>query len=1436
MKFWKYGNALIGILLSAFACNAEPSAPPPVRIAYNYCTLSYTFAYYSDAEWDAEIDRLAKAGYNVALVTDGTFKVWQATLRELGVSEEEIAKFIPDETARAWWLMDNLYGEGGPLDQKTIDEDGARGRRICEKMRAKGIEPILQGFYGMWIDANPKTTNHQTTKLPNHLTIIPQGRWQCYTRPPMIDPTCPAFAKIAEVWYRNLEKVYGIKPKYLAGDLFHEGGKSKGVDVTAAARAVQGAQQAAFPGVTWVVQGWLSNPTPALLAGLDPEITLIEALVPQMNAFDKDEAVCNLQWGDFPWVWCEVLNFGGKHGLHGNLKTFARLGRAAKGKGAKTFRGYGSLSEGFFTNPVCYDLFHEMMMRPIGSEMTDAELAAWLDRWVDKRYGLSNSQPTTLNLQLREAWRLLAETVYDCPRDHGGPFEDLICAKPAWDVKRASSWGPKSGPWYDSAKLEKALELMKRGAFILWSNRSPWTEIDADVYDVERQVRADRFRSLLPKMKESPETRKEAEKIFASICGEDISDVPPEFRLSTYENRARARAGERGAKAWRRMITTWAGEKFGRTPLADYAMREYAELMRDYYIPRWREFLKKAETGHRASTLDLAGDGWRLEGKGEGNHGEIALPIRVPCDVQTALFDAGKLIDPSWGDNEKRAQWPGEQDWTYSREFDVPADFLENDSIILRLEDCDTFCTVKVNGEVAGVTSNRFMRYDFDVKRLLRPGRNTISGFFRSPEAVASELKKLYPDIPYGVANVKPNLTEGMPLIRKPACHGGWDWGLAQMVVGFCGKVELVGARASRVDYVYCDQDFAPDYSSVKVTVNVEAFAPKSGSVPFEVSLGGETKNETRALAAGMNKVKFEFAIAKPRLWWPVGQGEQNLYKLSVKTADGVISRRIGLRTAKLVNEKYIDPTSGEERLSFAFEINGRRIFAKGVNMIPTDAFDARQEEKYRPLLLAARECNMNMVRVWGGGQFERDSFYALCDELGLMVFHDLMFGCSRNPVDPWYMALVEAETRHQVKRLRDSPSIVLWAGDNECIGTALGGHVDAGPKKDRERRVAHWVDCWKKRTAEQSKWMKELDPSRVFWPSSPCDGFDDPCKVYNKPRNGDWHTYSEGAWLGARPNFCSEYGFQSYPSKDVALSFVKPEDVDPAKPLFAYHQKSEYGNGMLTAAIGKYYRKPKGGLSGENLIYISLNNQARLLRRGSEAWRVQMPYCMGELIWQLNDNWPVASWSLVEFGGKWKPAMYEARRFFAPVAAFVTSPKKGVITLTAVNDGPKAVGVKVKLRLMTFDCKTLTTETFDAKVEPCKAVLLKEYSEEVFGTEWSRRGRFLVVDVEADDPSVKTWQSGWFFDDPKTLNMEKPDIKMEVKDDGGKWLVTLSTDKPVFGVWVNATGVAGEFSDNHIALLPGEPRALEFKPREATTSFEDFRKSLSVKHLRATY
>lgn len=552
-------HKIIGAILASLVlgCKAEVS---PLRIAYNYCTLSYTFAYYSDADWTGEVDRLAEAGYNTALVIDGTFKVWQMTLRDLGYSDEAIFAFIPDECARAWWLMGNLTGEGGPIDQATIDDDGVRGRLICDMMRERGIEPILQGYVGM---------------MPlGHPTAIPQGRWSCYERPPILDPTSEEFARVAEIWYKNLQEVYGFAPKFLAGDLFHEGGKTASINVTAATRCVQAAQQKAFPGVTWVVQAWQANPTAEVRAGLDPRYTLIEALVKDMSAFAAKGSVCNLDYGELPWVWCEVLNFGGNHGLYGNLKTFARMGRAAKGKGAKTFRGYGSLSEGFFTNPVCYALFEEMMKRPCGSEMSDADLRKWLEDWVERRNGFKDER-------LSEAWRILADTVYACPRIQEGAVENVMCAKPSWRANNASSWGPRGGLWYDNAKLERAAELLRNcGA------------LREDYVDVMRQCYANRARALVPNLKDNLYARRE----FLSLMDKEASVLAEiaAFRLSSYEAQARTRAGERGAKAFRRMITTWADPKYGVSELTDYANREYSELIRGYYLSRWDAFFSQA--------------------------------------------------------------------------------------------------------------------------------------------------------------------------------------------------------------------------------------------------------------------------------------------------------------------------------------------------------------------------------------------------------------------------------------------------------------------------------------------------------------------------------------------------------------------------------------------------------------------------------------------------------------------------------------------------------------------------------------------------------------------------------------------------------------------------------------------------------------------------
>lgn len=569
---------------------AAAAAPrqAPLRIAYNYCTLGYTMAGWGESEWDAEIDRLAERGYNVALVTAGLPKVWSLVLREFGMSDGDIRAFIPDEWAQPWWSMGNLEGEGGPLDDEAVERDAALGRRIVKRMAERGIRPLLQSFTGLLPTSAASLSRFAGAKF------IEQGRWARYVRPTLLIPTDPAFAPAAAVWYRRLREVYGVDDiPFLAGDLFHEGGSTKGVDVPACISAVQAAQQAGCPGAVWFVQSWRQNPTPQVCAGLDPRFSLIEGLCGDMGrGYGRDTG-----WGRLPWVWCEVGNFGGNHGLYGNLRTLARAGRVAKGLASNQFRGWGALSEGYFTNPVCQDLFDDMMMRPVGSEMTEAALDAWLKTWAGKRYGAFGDP------RLDEAWRLLKDSVYNCPRAQHGAVKNPMTLSPGWDLGAAYSavaafQDAKSDFYWNPADVEKAAVLFTEVGSEIAAGR-PSARGDAcleafafDWANTVRQVLADRATSIIPALRGESSARA---RMLTLIAAEDsLLACVPEFRLDTYEREASARAGARGPVAFRRMITTWRDPVRPERNLNDYACRDYSGLLGGYYLARWSAFFRHA--------------------------------------------------------------------------------------------------------------------------------------------------------------------------------------------------------------------------------------------------------------------------------------------------------------------------------------------------------------------------------------------------------------------------------------------------------------------------------------------------------------------------------------------------------------------------------------------------------------------------------------------------------------------------------------------------------------------------------------------------------------------------------------------------------------------------------------------------------------------------
>lgn len=800
-----------------------------------------------------------------------------------------------------------------------------------------------------------------------------------------------------------------------------------------------------------------------------------------------------------------------------------------------------------------------------------------------------------------------------------------------------------------------------------------------------------------------------------------------------------------------------------------------------------------------ATTLSLAGE-WALTGTSPGGRPVVCV-ASVPGDVQTALVAAGVIPDTFFGTNELIAAWVNRTDWTLARTFTADAALLAAKSVVLRLEDVDTFATICVNGTPVGRTTNRFRRWEFDVKPLLRVGANTVTGVFRPAWTVSEEEAARAPrPVPCNKNGDVPTIN----YIRKPQCHGGWDWGITQMTAGFCGTVELIATDDFRIDYIHSDVRFASDRSRADVRVFVEL-----------------TEADGRA-----GVVTNDFALANPRLWWPRGLGEPNLTTLTLDVRGRKIPHRLALRTVELVNDADEDALTGEKGLSCLFRVNGRDVFAKGANWIPCDAFDSRQTPaRYRDLLESAVAANMNMIRVWGGGQYEKDVFYDLCDELGLMVWQDFMFACGNYPGGA-FLDNVRAEAEHQVKRLKDHGSIVVWAGDNECRSTWRAGFEEV------RRDPAYYYDLYRARTKLLGEVVARIDPGRTFWPASPCNGLDDDMRGGCASARGDVHYW--GVWHGGlpfrafgevHPRFCSEFGFQSYPSRETCDTFLPPGEARLDSPVFSHHQKNGGGNARIRKTLDRYFSPPR---DFDALLYLSQVQQALAIRTAVEMWRAEKPWCMGTLFWQLNDNWPVSSWSSIEYGGKWKHLHYHARRFYADVAILpVENPwNEGRYFLSVVNDTDADVTDDLVMERWNFDGKAPLANPCEGQVAPPRRVTVPAGQVRRFGLWWGNVGFTTFRFGEASG----YWVSAPYRDCP----LAAATVTWRVTDGAtaGTFRVTLTTDYPAFFVWVNAAGIRGEFDDNSILLLPNAPRTLTFTAKDRKVTRAAFERALTVRHL----
>lgn len=799
------------------------------------------------------------------------------------------------------------------------------------------------------------------------------------------------------------------------------------------------------------------------------------------------------------------------------------------------------------------------------------------------------------------------------------------------------------------------------------------------------------------------------------------------------------------------------------------------------------------------------------------------IPAELPGDNYSALLAADIIPDPYYGRNEIIVQKYRKYQWSFKRDFDVTSEMLNKKYIFLEVSMADTFVECQVNGKKVFKGQNAFCAYRPEIKKLLKEGSNSIEFIIQPAE---TELEKYAKNLPTKYPMNPVCKVPNMNLARKVHCHGGWDWGITLMVSGIYDPVILNCTDHGRIETIYVSQKH--EKNSVKVAAYADIYCEKDEKTVVTFKFNGEIREVKAALKTGKNTVKTDFIVKNPRLWWPAGYGNPELYELEVATPDSSMSKNIGLRDVQVIHEK------DEIGASFSFRINGIDIFAKGANWIPCDAMPSRQTpERYENLIDSSLLANMNMLRIWGGGQYEKEIFYDLCDKKGIMVWHDMMFSCSIYPSTEEFIENVTCELEYQIPRLKSHPCIVMWCGDNELIG-ATGWY---GPQNKTK-----WLLNFDRLNHAIDKVVTELDPDRVFWPSSPCGGPDNLLiDGWHDDTCGDmhyWTVWQEAnrleAYYDVKPRFCSEFGFMAFPSMDNIRKFCPEDQMNVSSPVMDLHQKNFRGNAAMIGMFGYYFRMPE---SFAGMVYLSQLQQAIAIKMAVEFWRTLKPRCMGTLFWQLNDDWSAVSLSSIDYDGKWRQLQYHAKRFFEPVFGVMYPEKGGIYQLYAVSDLTVKAKTVVSVDVIDMDGKVVETMNFKATLTPNESRCIKTFKKGDLD-KYPETETIFVIRTTAEAEVGNFEHENVFFRKPyKAYELPKCNIKAAVKEAGDELYITLTTDKPAFFVMLDAPNVNGLFNDNSFLLVPGRKKIVKFTSEEKISAKELekslFLECLNLNHLK---
>jgi beta-mannosidase len=816
-------------------------------------------------------------------------------------------------------------------------------------------------------------------------------------------------------------------------------------------------------------------------------------------------------------------------------------------------------------------------------------------------------------------------------------------------------------------------------------------------------------------------------------------------------------------------------------------------------------------------------------------------PATVPGTVHTDLLANKQIEDPFFRLNERNIQWIDKEDWIYETSFTLSPEMMQRSHIDILFKGLDTYADVYVNDSLVLKANNMFRQWRTDIKKYIRNGENKLKVYLHSPIKV--DLPK-WEALPYQYEAGNDQADNGGLLgrrvsifARKAGYHYGWDWGPRLVTSGIWRPVIVEAWNDARLNDLFIRQKEVTAKQAV-IEGLVEVISDKAGKGTVTVSDAATGKaygKQNVVLAKGSNKVQVNFTIKNPRLWWSNGLGEQYLYHFKAtlaengKTAD-TMERQVGIRSLKIIHQPDKDGHS------FYVELNGRPVFMKGADYIPMDNFLNRvTPAKHEKLVKTAAECHMNMLRVWGGGIYQDDVFYDLCDKYGILIWQDFMFGCSLYPAEGEFLENIRQEAIDNVCRLRNHACIALWCGNNECND----GWYSWGWKKNYEKQnPAYAAKIWKQYQDQYDVTLpavvKEYAPDAFYWPSSPFSFATGPSNF----TDGDTHYWSVWGsdkvpiekYNEIRARFFSEYGFQSFPDFESVQRYA-PDSLDwniYSDVMMSHQRGGSSANKRIETYLLNEYQKPKDFRS---FLYMNQVLQGDAIKMAMEAHHRDMPHCMGTLFWQIDDCWPVASWSSIDYYGRWKALQYFSKKAYRDI---LVSPilKDDKLQIFVASDRWKAYPAQLDVQIMTLDGKIVNEFTKQISVMPnaSSSYMDLNVDEVLKGTP---RGEVVVIARLKAAKAADDYCNHYFLVKQKEMKYPKATITYSVTPIDGGYRLVLKSDKFARAAYIATGDADATFSDNFMDIVPGEPVTVDVR---TALSADKFAKQLKVISLSDAY